>query len=147
MANIGEHHRMADPEAVRRAIERTTADNRSAELFPEPPLRRGRAGLGYVPPVLEGRHLHDKATWDKTGHPAKYIQIFSWNAGNLQRTSNMDTLNDLLASQFHVACLQEAEVYSGQQFLFESRGLRSAGSHDRSILINAGGTGLNVVKK
>ena len=72
-------------------------------------MRRGRAGLGYVHPILERRNLHDKKTWDQTGHPAKYLQLFSWNAGSLQRSSLGDMLNDLLASQYHISGLQEAE--------------------------------------
>ncbi len=74
--------------------------------YQDPPLRRGRAGIGFQLPALQGRELHDRATWDKSGKPSKFIQLFSWNAGNLQRTAKCDTLNDLMASQFHIVCMQ-----------------------------------------
>ena len=86
--------------AVRHEIERTFAINRSNELFEDPPLRRDRSGLGHSLPVLESRQLASKELWDKMGKPSKFIQLFSWNVGNLQRMSQGDTMNDLLASHF-----------------------------------------------
>ena len=133
--------------AVRHEIERSFAINRSNELFEDPPMRRGTRGIGYHPPVLEKRQLYSKELWDRVGKPSKFIQLFSWNAGNLQRSSDGDTLNDLLASQFHIACLQEATILAGQQILFDSRGIRSEVSRDRESMINAGGTGLKVIRK
>ena len=84
--------------AVQREITRAASMNSSNELFDDPYMRQGTQGLGYVLPLLRGRNLHDKETWDMEGFPAKYIQVFSWNAGNLQRIAQGDTLNDLLAS-------------------------------------------------
>ena len=133
--------------AIRLSIVRTDATNRSNEVFPDPPMRQGTAGIGYKQPVLASRHLHDKSDWDKVGKPPKFIQIFLWNVGNLQRSSKCNTLNDLLAPQFHISCIQEATILSGQQLLFESRGIRNASSRDRSSMINAGGTGIKVIEK
>ena len=133
--------------AIRHEVERAFSLNRSNEVFDDPPMRRGTRGLGYHPPLLENRHLHDKALWDIVGKPSKFIQLFSWNAGNLQRSAMGDALNDLLASQFHIACLQEATMLAGQHSLFEARGIKSTVSRDRVSMINAGGTGLKVIRK
>ncbi len=78
--------------AVLADIERVTSINRSGEIFDDPRMRRGQAGLGYEEPVLRGRNLAKKETWDNVGHPAKFVQLFSWNAGNLQRMTRGDTL-------------------------------------------------------
>ena len=136
--------------SLQRSNKRLVEPKRSIDpmkFFEDLPVRRGRAGLGYQAPVLQGRHLHNKETWGHIAKPAKYIQVFSWNAGNLQRTSKCDTLNDLLASQFHIACLQEAAALSTQHVLFESRGIRSVVSRDRQTMINAGGTGVKIIRK
>ena len=47
-------------EEVQREIDRIFRAKRPSEVFEDPTLRRGRAGLGYVPRVLKGRSLHDK---------------------------------------------------------------------------------------
>ena len=121
--------------AVRHEIERTFAINRSNELFADPPLRRDRSGLGHSAPVLQNRQLASKELWDKMGRPSKFIQLFSWNAGNLQRITQGDTLNDLLASQFHIVCIQEALAMAGQHALFESRGTTSEISRELVSMI------------
>ena len=43
--------------AVEHEIQRSASTNSSDELYDDPRLHRGKAGLGYVPLVLEGRHV------------------------------------------------------------------------------------------
>ena len=133
-------------DSVRAEVEKVYSRNRTNELFPAPPRRRGSVGLGYENPVLKGRNLHDKKEWSTEGKPARFLQLFSWNAGNLQRTVAGDTLSDLIASQFHIACIQ-AEALCGQQLLFESRGIKSLSSADKRSMINSGGTGIKVIRR
>ena len=109
MANAHEHRGVASeiraqgggPQeasaAVPSDIERATPVNRTSELFPGAPLRRGRAGLGHKPPVLVGRQLRSRETWDGVGYPAHAIQVLSWKVGSLQSITRADTLNDLVA--------------------------------------------------
>ena len=94
--------------AVRHEIEKSHSLNRSNELHPDPPLRRGSVGLGSINPVLVSRRRADKETWGNVGKPSKFIQFFSWSAGNLERKVEFDTLNDVIASQYHISCIQEA---------------------------------------
>ena len=121
--------------------------NCSNELFSDVLIHRHGAGLGCKPPVLESRNMATKGNWDSKGYPAHFLQVFSWNAGNLQRSARMDTLNDLMASQFHVTSVQEADICACQQLLLESRGIASISSRDITIMINAGGSGLKVIRK
>ena len=110
-------------------------------------LRRSEAGVGFENAALKGRNLAKTEEWKGFGHDSKHIQVFSWNAGNLQRHSSLDAVNDILASPFHIACIQEAAAYCVQPQLFDSRGITSVSSRDRSTMINAGGTGLKIVRK
>ena len=75
------------------------------------------------------------------------MQVFSWNAGNLQRNTQLGTVNDLIATPFHMSVVQEAEAYCVQPQVFDARAIRSVSSRDRSTMINAGGSGFKIVKK
>ena len=135
-------------DSVKEEVDKIYSRNRTNETFPEPPKRRGSEGLGYVSPVLQGRNLSSKSEWDTEGKKADWCQFFSWNAGNLQRRARGDLLNDLIASQFHLTCIQEAEFLSTQQLLFQSRGIiQSLASADQKSRINSSGTGKKVIRR
>ena len=139
-----------DPEDIDHAVGRTHAANRSDEIFKDPsgePLRLGGAGIGYAPPALQGRNMSTVDKRTGPGYHSHCIQLFSWDAGNLGRSSKRDTLSDLVASQFHSMCLQEAYHVSVQPFLFSSRDISGCESRGRCTRINAGGTGIKVVRK
>ena len=109
-------------------IDRAHKVNRSNEVCTEPPaVNRGLTGIGFKPRALEGRNLIDKEDWDKIGKPSHQIQVFSWSAGNLERTSDHGLLNDLIASPYHIGLIQEAKGSrsTGQTTLFESRAIHS----------------------
>ena len=132
------------------AIDRIRAANRSNEKFEDPtgdPLRRGLAGIGWISPALEGRNLTSVENWTGQGHPSHHIQLSSLNAGNLHRSTKIDTLSDLVASQFHITCLQEAKSLSVCSHLLNARGIVSCESRDRCTRFNAGGSGIKVVQK
>ena len=65
----------------------------------------------------------------------------------LQRNARLDTVNDLLATPFHVACVQEAEAYCVQPQMFDARAIHSVCSRDRSTMVNAGGTCFKTIRK
>ena len=105
-------------------------------------LRRNRAGVGWVNKAVAKQRLTVAAEWDSTAKDAHHMQFSTWNAGNLQRSATDDTPNDLLEQgRFHIACVQEAFAESVQHPLFDSRGVESSCSRDRTIMINAGGGG------
>ena len=137
--------------AVRHEIERSYSSNRTNEICAEGPTslstQPGSAGIGFKSAVLNDRKLADQAIWDKIGKSSKYIQFFSWNAGNLGRPAQNDLLNDLIASPFHIACLQEAREAVHQRLRYEQRGIRSVQSRDLVSMINAGGSGLKIIRK
>ena len=54
--------------------------------------------------------------YGRPGNHSHDLQLFSWNAGNLQRSAKRDTLNDLFASQFHISWVQDAWRISTQPF-------------------------------
>ena len=58
-----------------------------------------------------------------------------------------DTHNDLAAQPFHIGCVHEAFAESVQYPLFDSRGIESSVSRDRTIMINSGGGGWNMIRK
>ena len=67
----------------------------------------------------------------------------------MERRTQGDTLNDVIASQFHISCIQEAAgaLTSGQRQLYDARGIQSISSRDLVSMINAGGSGVKVIKK
>ena len=97
--------------------------------------------FGWVNKAVAKQKVTVAAEWDSTGKTAHHIQFFTWNAGNLQRGALDDTHNDLAGQPFHIGCVQEAFAESVQYPLFDSRGLESSVSRDRTIMINSGGGG------
>ena len=140
---------MPEDDPLRPELDRQLVQNRSNRVGPEP-SHPVSAGVGYQGKALEKRRLADKESWDPVGKPSKFIQVFSWNAGNLERQVLGDTLNDVIASQFHISCLQEASgavTSSFPSLLYASRGIQSVSSKSLVSMINAGGTGTKVIKK
>ena len=58
-----------------------------------------------------------------------------------------DTVNDLAMQPFHIGCVQEAFAESVQYPLFDSRGIESSVSRNRTIMINSGGGGWKLIRK
>ncbi len=116
-------------------------------LMSEHLLRRSIVGIGFTSIVTRGRNLSAQEAWSETGEDATHVQFSSWNVGNLQRHARMDTVNDAFASQFHLACIQEAEAFCVQPQLFDARAIHSVCSRDRSTMINAGGTSFKIILK
>ena len=85
--------------------------------------------------------------WSSTVKHQNHIQLLSWNAGNLQRNANKDTVNDLLCSPYHIACVQEAAVSASQVPLFEARGIARLTSRDRCSMVCVGGAGHKRIRK
>ena len=102
-------------DSVKEEVDKVYSRNRTNETFPDPPKKRGQEGLGFVSPILEGGNLAPKSEWSSQGMPSEVCQLFTWNAGNLQRQSRGDLLNDLIASQYDLVAIQEAEILSTQQ--------------------------------
>ena len=70
-------------------------------LMSEHMKRRSNVGLGFTTLAeLRGRNLANQLDWSNTGMDTAHVHVFSWNAGNLQRHAQLDTVNDLLASPF-----------------------------------------------
>ena len=76
-------------------------------LYSQSLLRRNSAGIGFKNKAVAKQKLALACHWASTGNNAQTCQFFTWNAGNLQRRANMDTLNDLLCQPWHLGCVQE----------------------------------------
>ena len=110
-------------------------------------LRNGHAGIGSRNKALRRRPLAKAVDWTSRVHDTNIIPFFNWNAGNLSRVAQGDTLNDLLISPYHLEAVQEASTHASQPSLMESRGIASQSSRDGSIMINSGGSGYKMVRK
>ena len=73
-----------------------------------PALRRGRAGLGYTEPNAPTSQRTLRSDLDRVAHSSKVVMALVWNAGNLDRQSRLDGVNDFIAGNFHIGLLQES---------------------------------------
>ena len=110
-------------------------------------LRRDRTGIGWRNKAVAKQKLTVASDWQITGHAAKFIQLFTWNAGNLQRAANNDTSNDLMCQRWHICCIHEANSERVQQPLYDARAIQSSSTVDRTIMANSGGSGYQLIEK
>ena len=110
-------------------------------------LRRGQGGIGFRLPSTKGRNMTAKDQWraDKA-YPSTCLNVFSWNAGNIDRRSNLDTIVDLIASGWHIALLQEASSEGPLENICIQRAILRSQDPTRDLAIHAGGTGLKMVE-
>ena len=84
-----------DREDIVHAVNPSCAANRSGEIFNDPagePLRLGGAGIGWKPPALIGGNMWKPEEWyGRPGNHSHDLQLFSWNAGNSQRSAKRGT--------------------------------------------------------
>ena len=68
-------------------------------------------------------------------------QFLSWNAGNLNRAATCDKVQDFLASQWTIACIQEANAESTLHSFRVARALHCFTSTDSQSSIQTGASG------
>ena len=110
-------------------------------------IRRARAGVGFEPNVCSRSNLTRATNWTSEAHEAKFVQLLTWNAGNLARRCLMDVVNNFLCQNWHLACVQEGNSDNVQQPLYDARGIASEKSECGSIVVNAGGGGYKSVEQ
>ena len=54
-------------------------------IFSQGVLRRNSAGIGFKNKAVATQELALASNWSSTGRDAAFLQLFTWNAGNLSR--------------------------------------------------------------
>ena len=117
----------------------------SAALFSMGIIRRNCAGLGFKNKVIARQNLALAENWSSTGYNSNFCQLFTWNAGNLDRQALMDAVNNTICQPFTIGMTQEASTGCVQMKLYDARGIAVSASSDKSIMCSSGGTGTKMI--
>ena len=101
---------------------------------------RGRNLMKVVPPgATIDAHFDPNKIWTTCMASHSFVaQFLSWNAGNLNREAKKDKVQDFLASQWTIACIQEANAESTLHTFRIQRALHCHTSTDSNSRIQIG---------
>ena len=67
-------------------------------IFSQGVLRRNSAGIGFKNKAVATQELALASNWSSTGRDAPFLQLFTWNAGNLSRRAKWTQSTTLCAN-------------------------------------------------